>query len=318
MSILERPELPPGATALTSSERCAIALAAIGHRSGEIAGKLLEAGLPVPATGLGLIWSGAANKLGSQRNRPQGRQPELVFRARVHGLLDAPDPDDPGWLPPDILAFVQALARGRTLKEYALVDLQVSVWEVDEIASRARKMLGRPPTQACLVYRALPQLLRTVQPPVEEPLTDLRPAEGPSPITISFQTELPYQEGAVRMGRWWIRGCLPALNWDGPVLEAVGVVSHLVDNALRHGLPRGAVNESRIVLRAAVTEAGELVLDVIDPNPSFPGFAAARTGESGVGLRRVAELGARLTWFLHSDGSGKTVRAVLAPGPISP
>ncbi|MBK3639479.1 hypothetical protein JHN46_02160 [Streptomyces sp. MBT33] len=141
---------------------------------------------------------------------------------------------------------------------------------------------------------------------------------SPSPITTSFQTELPGKQSAVKMSRWWIRGCLPALRWEGPVLEAVGVVSRLVDNGFRHGLPPGAVNESRLVLRAAVTEAGDLVIDVTDPTPAFPDFAAAREGEMGLGLRRVAALGARLTWFLHSDGSGKTVRAVLAPGPISP
>ncbi|MFG2783802.1 hypothetical protein ACGFY7_38965 [Streptomyces prunicolor] len=318
MSILERPEPPPDAGDLTPLEHRALALAALRHRSREIAAKLHEERLPAPRSGLGTVWAGAARKLGTSRLREQGRQPELVFRVRVHDLLDAHDPEDPGWLPPDVLGYIQALARGRTLKQYVVEDLDVPVWQVDEVAERARKLLGRPPTQACLVYRALPPLLRTVQPPVEELHMDLQRAEGPSPITISLQTELPGQQRAMKMSRWWIRGCLPALRWAGSVLDAVGVVSRLVDNGLRHGLALRAANESRIVLRVAVTESGQLVLDVTDPNPSFPGFAAAREGESGLGLRRIAELGARLTWFLHGGGSGKTVRAGPAPGTYLP
>lgn len=318
MSILERPELPPGASALTTSERCAIALAAIGHRSGEIAGKLVEARLPVPTTGLGPIWSGAANKLGAQRSRPQGRQSELVFRARVHGLLDAPDPDDPGWIPPDVLDFLQALARGRTLKEYALVDLKVPVWDVDDIADHARKLLGRPPTQASMVYRALPQLLPTVQPPVDDASKELLRVARPSLITISLKTELPGGDMAVAMSRWWIRGCLPALGWHGSVLQADEVITHLVENGLSHGLLDESTPKNPLLVRAAVTEPGDLLLDVTDLNPSFPGFAAARKGERGRGLLRVTQLGARLTWFLHHEGPGKTVRAVLPPGPIDP
>lgn len=79
-------------------------------------------------------------------------------------------------LPPDALGYVQALVRGRTLKQHALEDLGVPVRQVDEVASRARKLLGRPPTPACLVHRALPQLLRAVQPAVEKPRTELQPA----------------------------------------------------------------------------------------------------------------------------------------------
>jgi hypothetical protein len=79
-------------------------------------------------------------------------------------------------LPPDALGYVQALVRGRTLKQHALEELGVPVWQVNEVASHARKLLGRPPTPACLVRRAPPQLLGTAQTPVEEPRTELQPA----------------------------------------------------------------------------------------------------------------------------------------------
>ncbi|MET9528230.1 ATP-binding protein [Streptomyces coeruleorubidus] len=315
MTVLVRPELPAGADPLSAPERRAIALAALGHTSLEITGKLAEEKHSVPAVGLGPMWAAAAKKLGAERSRPQGRQPELVFRARVHGVLDVPDPEEVGWLPPDVLGYIQAMARGRTLKQYAQDDLGVAVWDVDQIADHARKLLGQPPTQASMVYRALPQLLRTVQPPVEDVGTDLVPAARATAIVASLQTELPGEPRAVRAGRMWIRAVLPALRWAGPILKAAEVVTRLLENAVRHGLTDHAKTQT-LSLRVAVNEAGDLLIDVSDLNPSFPDFDAAVRGEKGQGLWRVDHLGARVTWFLPHEGTGKTVRAVLAPGPV--
>ncbi|MFI6012460.1 ATP-binding protein [Streptomyces sp. NPDC051243] len=315
MTVIARPELPKDATPLTQVERRAIALAALGHSSTEITGKLAEEKHRIPATGLGSVWAGAAPKLGAERCRPQGRQPELVFRARVHRILDVPDPEDAGSLPPDALDYVQALARGRTLKQYALDDLGVQVWEVDQLAKQTRKLLGGAPTQASMVYRALPQLLRTVQPPVQDVGTDLVPVTRPSPIVVALQTELPCGISAVRAARWWTRTIFPVLRWAGPIVQAVEMVARLVDNAVRHGMP-GHPETQTLHLRTAVTAAGDLIIDVSDLNPSFPDFDAASRGERGRGLSHVARLGARVTWFLHHDGPGKTVRAVLPPGEV--
>ncbi|MER5376249.1 ATP-binding protein [Streptomyces sp. NPDC002553] len=312
---MARPEAPKDAAPLTQVERRAVALAALGHSSTEIAGKLAEERHGLPAPGLGMVWAGAATKLGAERSRPQGRQPELVFRARVHGVLDAPDPEDADWLPPDVLDFVQALARGRTLKQYALDDLRVQVWEADQIAKQTRKLLGGAPTQASMVYRALPQLLRTVQPPVEDVAACLVPVSRPSPIVVTLQTELPGDISAVRAARWWTRSIFPALRWAGPVVQAVEVVALLVDNAVRHGTPEYAETQT-LLLRTAVNAAGDLIIDVSDLNPSFRDFDAAARGERGRGLAQVAGLGARVTWFLHHEGPGKTVRAVLPAGPV--
>ncbi|MFC5218841.1 ATP-binding protein [Streptomyces coerulescens] len=314
MTVIARPELPNDATPLTQMERRAVALAALGHSSAEITAKLAEEKHVLPAAGMGPIWAAAATKLGAERSRPQGRQPELVFRARVHGALDAPNPEDAGWLPPDVLDYVQALARGRTLKQYA-EDLGVQVWDVDQIAKQTRKLLGGAPTQASMVYRALPQLLRSVQPPVDDVRTDLVPVPRPAPIDITLQTELPGDISAVRAARWWTRAIFPALRWAGPVVRAAEVVARLVDNAVRHGMPDHAETQT-LLLRTAVNAAGDLIIDVSDLNASFPGFEAAARGERGRGLSHVARLGARVTWFLHHDGPGKTVRAVLPPGEV--
>ncbi|MFD9248413.1 ATP-binding protein [Streptomyces bottropensis] len=314
MTILVRPELPAGAAPLSALERRAVALAALGHRNVAITKTLYEEKYDV-AAGVGKVWSSAAKKLGTVRARSQ--QPELVFRARVHGVLDLPDPVESSRLPPDVLHYIQALARGRTQKEYALEDVGLPVWEVDDIAQHARKLLGGAPTQASTVYRALPQLLRTVQPPIEDVATDLLPAVQSTAVVTEVQTELPGNAAALRAGRTWIRCCLPALGWAGPVLHAEEVLTRLVDNGVRHGLPDSTEMQTLLV-RAAVDEAGSLFIDVSDLNPSFPDFDAAARGERGLGLRNVARLGARITRFLHHDSPGKTVRAVLAPAPVDP
>ncbi|MEV5880792.1 hypothetical protein AB0L75_42805 [Streptomyces sp. NPDC052101] len=188
---------------------------------------------------------------------------------------------------------------------------------MEDIAKQARKMLGgAAPTQASLVYRALPQLLRTVQPPVEHAGTDLLPAVRSSSIAASLQTDLPSDEiRAVRVGRVWIRAMLPTLGWMGSTLQAAEVVARLVSNGVRHGLPNHTTTHT-LLLRAAVDEAGNLLIDVTDLNRSFPDFEAAVRGEQGGGLRQIAQLGAQVSWFLHHEGPGKTVRAVLSRGPV--
>ena len=149
--------------------------------------------------------------------------------------------------------------------------------------------------------------------------TGLAPAAASAPIVRSLSTELPGDGSAVFSARIWTRTCVTALRWNGPVLRATEAISRLVDNGVRHGLPDDAGKaERRILLRAAVTETDELVVDVSDLHPFFPDFEAAVRGEKGRGLWQVARLGAVVTWFLHHDGPGKTVRATLPPGPVDP
>ncbi|MFD7282151.1 ATP-binding protein [Streptomyces sp. NPDC059862] len=307
--ILVRPELPADASPLTSLERRAIALSAAGHRNAELKAAL---GLNL----LGYLWETIADKLGAEQ-RPR-RQAGFVFHARVHGLLDQPDPDDPGPLPPEVFNLVAAFALGKTLKQHAL-DLKVPISQVEETARLARKCLDGAETQPNLVYRALPQLLPQVRLPMATYETGLAPAATPAPIVRSLSTELPADDNAHFMARIWTRTIVTALRWQGSVLQVAEVVSRLVVNAVRHGIPDDVADTTwRIVLSVAVTEADELVIDVTDLNPAFPRFPAAAKGAKGQGLMRVAQLGARLTWFLHHEGPGKTVRATLPPGPADP
>lgn len=136
-------------------------------------------------------------------------------------------------------------------------------------------------------------------------------------IVRSLATELPGDQTAVFGARIWIRIAVTALGWNGNVLRATEAVARLVDNGVRHGMPAAVPRkERRVSLQAALTEAGELVVDVSDLDPAFPDFEAARRGEKGRGLWQVSHLGAQVTQLLSRTGTGKTVRAVLAPGPV--
>ncbi|MFF7838801.1 ATP-binding protein [Streptomyces ossamyceticus] len=143
------------------------------------------------------------------------------------------------------------------------------------------------------------------------------PASIEAPIVRSLSAELPGNQSAVYGSRIWIRLTVTALFWPGDVLRAVEAISRLVDNGVQHGMPADVpMHKRRLSLCAAISEARELVIDVSDLNPSFPDFEAAVRGEKGRGLWQVAHLGARVVRFLPHEGVGKTVRAVLPPGPV--
>ncbi|MER6684606.1 hypothetical protein [Streptomyces olivaceoviridis] len=105
------------------------------------------------------------------------------------------------------------------------------------------------------------------------------------------------------------------LGWHGAVQTAVEVVSQLVDNSVKHGMP-DTVPKRQLTLTVAINESGSLLIDVADMEPAFPGFEAAVRGEKGRGLWQVAHLGAQVTCFLPQEGTGKTVRAVLTESEV--
>ncbi|MFF8431080.1 ATP-binding protein [Streptomyces sp. NPDC016566] len=142
-------------------------------------------------------------------------------------------------------------------------------------------------------------------------------AETEPAIVRSLSTELPGVPFAVHGARTWVRMSVTALHWQGDILQAVEVITRLVDNGVRHGMPADVPrDERRLVLSAAVTDTGELLIDVSDLNPAFRDFDEAVAGKKGRGLWHVARLGARVIRFLPHEGAGKTVRAVLPPGPM--
>lgn len=106
------------------------------------------------------------------------------------------------------------------------------------------------------------------------------------------------------------------LGWSGDHYCAIDVLHVLVDNAVEHGHALTAAGQ-RLAACLSVTEAHELLVDVTDPNPTFPHFDKAIAGELGHGLGEVACQGVALSWFVSPEFDGKTVRAVLRPGPVA-
>ncbi|MFE2968308.1 ATP-binding protein [Streptomyces sp. NPDC059340] len=108
---------------------------------------------------------------------------------------------------------------------------------------------------------------------------------------------------------------LTMLNWTGNQAAAVEVLARLAKNVVVHAAPVTGTS-AQMLVRLAVTEKDELLIDVSDPSPEFPDCAAAIRGEKGRGLWDVRRLGADVTWILSENGRGKTVRAHLLPGEV--
>ncbi|WP_455357172.1 ATP-binding protein [Streptomyces sp. SYSU K217416] len=153
--------------------------------------------------------------------------------------------------------------------------------------------------------------------PLSKGSDDMEPVAVTAPVLRELPLDLPGNTGAVNLARINARSLLTVLDWRGSVHLATDILARLVDNAVRHGLPPGDT-EQRLEVRLLITETGQLVIDVEDPNPEFPDFDAAVQGEKGRGLWEAKRLGAQVTWFLRQDEVGKAVRATLTPGPVAP
>ena len=119
---------------------------------------------------------------------------------------------------------------------------------------------------------------------------------------------------AVKTSRDFTRARL--VDWDMPVLADVAelVVSELVTNALRHGVPsaRKLVSEHCIRLRL-LAQAPFMMCMVTDPGRDIPVLREAEpTSETGRGLNVVESCSVRWGWHLL-DGGGKVVWALLRP-----
>ncbi|OEJ62781.1 hypothetical protein BGM19_03490 [Streptomyces agglomeratus] len=125
---------------------------------------------------------------------------------------------------------------------------------------------------------------------------------------------LPADSSAVSIARIRGRMLLTVLSWHGNQAAAIDVLYVLVHNALQHGSsPESTTQELNVWFR--ITKTHDLLIDVTDPNPSFPNFDAAVTGKLGRGLWGAQRLGASITWF-PADPQGKTVRATMRPGRV--
>jgi anti-sigma regulatory factor (Ser/Thr protein kinase) len=144
----------------------------------------------------------------------------------------------------------------------------------------------------------------------------MQPAAVTAPVVREIPMDLPGDRSAMGLARIQARTLLPLTAWPGNQHQAVDVLHVLVDNAVRHALIPGEVNQ-QFGACLSITEADELIIDVTDPVPLFPDFDKALAGESGRGLWEITRKGVDLSWFVAGTGfEAKTVRAVLRPGAV--
>ncbi|WP_225828475.1 ATP-binding protein [Streptomyces naphthomycinicus] len=141
-------------------------------------------------------------------------------------------------------------------------------------------------------------------------LTALRPEGEPR---FRWSKRLPATAGIRQATRIHTRSRLTLAHWMGDIDAAARVAGEITDNAAKHGRP---FPDGSVILRLTVLEAGDLLVQVDDADPSVPNFAAVKTGSLGAltGLGFARRLGAKLDWhMLLDDGSpvGKTVQALL-------
>jgi len=130
----------------------------------------------------------------------------------------------------------------------------------------------------------------------------------------SATCQLGSRPESVKAGRDFTRATLA--DWDLDALADVAelVVSELVTNALRHGLPSACtlVSEHCIRLRL-LAQAPFVMCMVTDPGRDIPVLReSSPTSESGRGLNVVESCSVRWGWHLLDEG-GKVVWALLRP-----
>jgi len=119
---------------------------------------------------------------------------------------------------------------------------------------------------------------------------------------------------SVKTGRDFTRATLA--EWDMPALADAAelVVSELVTNALRHGIPSACqLASERCVRLRLLAQAPFVMCMVTDPGADIPVLReSGPTSESGRGLNVVESCSVRWGWHLLDDG-GKVVWALLRP-----
>ncbi|HBF84941.1 MAG TPA: ATP-binding protein [Streptomyces sp.] len=148
-------------------------------------------------------------------------------------------------------------------------------------------------------------------------LTAEGPAEtdpAPAPVLREVRFPLPADPSALTKARIEGRTLLTLLCWPGSQYTATDVLYVLVRNALEHGITPGETSRS-IDVWLRITSDHQLLIDVTDPNPTFPDFERALAGELGRGLWGAQQLGATIS-YLPAGSDGKTVRATMQPGEV--
>ncbi|MFE6335225.1 ATP-binding protein [Streptomyces sp. NPDC057798] len=151
--------------------------------------------------------------------------------------------------------------------------------------------------------------------PLDEGLPSMQLAPPTAPVLDRIPLDLPAGPHAARLARLQARTLLTVLEWPGDQSRAIDVLHLLIDNAVEHGHTAATAGHG-LGAFLSVTEAHELIIDVTDPDPTFPDFDKALAGERGRSLEEIAGQDVVLSWFASPASEGKTVRAVLRPGPV--
>jgi anti-sigma regulatory factor (Ser/Thr protein kinase) len=134
----------------------------------------------------------------------------------------------------------------------------------------------------------------------------------PAPGQPAASCSLPPAPESVKAGRDFARGALLDWGMAAQADTAELVVSELVTNALRHGIPsaRRPVGDRGVRLRLLAQDPLVMCM-VSDPGSEIPVLReSALASESGRGLRVVEACSVRWGWHLLDEG-GKIVWALL-------
>jgi hypothetical protein len=146
------------------------------------------------------------------------------------------------------------------------------------------------------------------------PRSSVPTVDGPATTQPSATCALSPLPESVKVGREFTRVTLREWGMAAAIDLAELVVSELLTNALRHGIPsaRRIVEECPILLKL-LGQAPYLMCMVSDPGTKIPVLREPGPfAESGRGLNVVETCCVRWGWHLL-DGGGKVVWALLRP-----
>ncbi|WP_369228664.1 hypothetical protein AB5J52_49615 (plasmid) [Streptomyces sp. R39] len=229
---------------------------------------------------------------------------------KVYDLAPAHTPlrDRTGWL-----AVRYLLAAGGATG-FVVPDEREIAWHSGDLDALRSWLLSLPAFAACAYPRAGRGPCGHTPPSARAPGDDVGLTLFPVPAGRFWERVYALHPLSVRQVREAAWTYLVLSGWPGDIVAAIEVLARLAYNAVVHARPvDGAA--ARMVVRLTLSEHDALLVDVEDPRPDFPHSAAAIAGVLGSGLLEARRLGAKVSWVLSADGTGKSVRALLLAEP---